>query len=105
MFKILVLTELYEKKGFHAACVLEYDLEIDERVEIVFAGSSGLAGTKLKQRWIGDDRTERRNVGQRENVTSSFYMLACLVRCGMFVREMLKKISLKEEFGADKRRI
>ena len=26
------------KKGFDAACVLEYDLEIDERVEIVYAG-------------------------------------------------------------------
>ena len=26
------------KIGFDAACVLEYDLEIDERVEIVYAG-------------------------------------------------------------------
>ena len=26
------------KKGVDAACVLEYDLEIDERVEIVYAG-------------------------------------------------------------------
>ena len=26
------------KKGFDAACVLEYDLEIDERVEIVYTG-------------------------------------------------------------------
>ena len=26
------------KKGIDAACVLEYDLEIDERVEIVYAG-------------------------------------------------------------------
>ena len=24
------------KKGFHATCVLEYDLEIDERVDIVY---------------------------------------------------------------------
>ena len=26
------------KIGFDAACVLEYDLQIDERVEIVYAG-------------------------------------------------------------------
>ena len=26
------------KKGFDAACVLEYDLEIHERVEIVYTG-------------------------------------------------------------------
>ena len=26
------------EKGFDAACVLEYDLEIDERVEIVYTG-------------------------------------------------------------------
>jgi len=26
------------RKGFDAACVLEYDLEIDKRVKIVYAG-------------------------------------------------------------------
>ena len=32
------------KKGVDAACVLEYDLEIDERVEIVYAFSARMNG-------------------------------------------------------------